>query len=84
MHLIWSALWGAFPREVRLISEFLIPSLRAKAIAPHATPREVEEERPAGPGGGAQLDASLLRGREGACQVLGDTATFENCSRPCA
>ena len=42
MRLIWSALWGAFPREIHLISEFLIPSLRALALAPLATPREVE------------------------------------------
>lgn len=44
MHLIWSALWGAFPGERRLISEFLIPSLGAWALAPLATPREVKGE----------------------------------------
>ncbi|KAM8783498.1 paired box protein Pax-2 isoform 4-T4 [Rhynchonycteris naso] len=41
MRLIWSALWEAFPREKHLISEFLIPSLIAPALAPLAAPREV-------------------------------------------
>lgn len=41
MRLIWSALWGAFPREIHLISEFLIPFLRAPALAPLAAPWEV-------------------------------------------
>lgn len=41
MRLIWSALWGAFPGEIHLISEFLIPSLGAPASAPLAAPREV-------------------------------------------
>lgn len=47
MHLIWSALWGAFPGEIRLISEFLIPSVGAQALAPLTTPQEVEGERQA-------------------------------------
>lgn len=34
MHLIWSALWGAFPGEIHLISEFLIPFLRAEPLLP--------------------------------------------------
>lgn len=45
MRLIWSALWGAFPREIHLISEFLIPSLRGPVLAPFATPQEVEGAR---------------------------------------
>lgn len=52
MRLIWSALWGAFPREIHLISEFLIPSLRGRALAPFAAPREVE-----GVEGGRQAQA---------------------------
>lgn len=42
MRLIWSALWGAFPREIHLISEFLIPSLRGPALAPFAASQEVK------------------------------------------
>lgn len=57
MRLIWSALWGAFPREIHLISEFLIPSLRAQALAPLAVPGRCqewkEEGRPRPPGRGA-------------------------------
>ena len=45
MLLIWSALWGAFPGELRLISEFLIPSVGAQALAPLATPQEVGERQ---------------------------------------
>lgn len=45
MHLIWSTLWGAFPREIHLISEFLIPSLRALARVPLSTPQVVEGGR---------------------------------------
>jgi hypothetical protein len=45
MRLIWSALWGAFPGEIHLISEFLIPSLRAPALAPLAAPQEVKGRR---------------------------------------
>lgn len=41
MRLIWSALWEASPREMHLISEFLIPSLRTSALAPFAAPWEV-------------------------------------------
>lgn len=50
MRLIWSSLWEAFPREIHLISEFLIPSLRAPALASLAAPQEVsrvEGGRPA-------------------------------------
>lgn len=81
MHLIWSALWGTFPREVRLISEFLIPSLRTKAIAPHATPREAEGERQAAPPDTAGCFTAVegggweWAGGGEACQVLDDTAT---------
>lgn len=52
MRLIWSALWGAFPREIHLISEFLIPSLRGPALAPFAAPQEVERVE-----GGGQAQA---------------------------
>lgn len=49
MRLIWSAQWGAFPREIHLISEFLIPSLRGLALAPFAAPQEVEGVEGGGP-----------------------------------
>lgn len=44
MRLIWSALWEAFPREIHLISEFLIPSLLAQAWLPSLLPRRWKGE----------------------------------------
>lgn len=81
MHLIWSALRGAFPREIHLISEFLIPSLRAPALAPLAAPLEVE-----GVEGGRLAEVSrrgmteMLPGPPPTPPLRGP-ATFPNCSR---
>ena len=78
MRLIWSALWEAFPREMHLISEFLIPSLRASALAPFAAPREVS-----GVEGGSQALAN--RARLGVFRTplppSPDPAAFPNYSR---
>lgn len=81
MRLIWSALWGAYPGEIHLISEFLIPSLRARALAPGAAPQEVGGGRQAqATGEGRGWDAPAAA--QGPRQAPRGPAAFLNSLRP--
>lgn len=90
MRLIWSALWGAFPREIHLISEFLIPSLRGPVLAPFATPQEVEGARGGrGPHAKGEEHSSLaapgphLPGASPNCLRLGGVWSLGSGPGPC-